>query len=101
MHKETKAKQIPYAVKRAVWERDRGECILCHSLGTPVAHFISRAQGGLGIEENIVTLCDRCHEKYDQGIGREQTRERIRQYLKRHYHDWDEKKLYYRKENDK
>ena len=99
MHKETKAKQIPYAVKRAVWRRDHGECILCHSPGTPVAHFISRAQGGLGIEENIVTLCDHCHRRFDQSEGRAKTKEMIRQYLKRQYPDWDESKLYYRKEN--
>lgn len=97
MHRETKAKQIPASVKRAVWERDHGECVICHAPGEPTAHYISRGQGGLGIEENVLTLCSGCHRRYDQGIGREQTRRILRKYLQSHYPGWDESKLIYRK----
>ena len=61
MRRRTKALQIPPAVKRAVHDRDGGLCILCGRPGDPVAHYISRAQGGLGIAENVVTLCGGCH----------------------------------------
>lgn len=97
-HKETKAKSISPAVKRAVWERDGGLCVLCHNPGEPNAHYISRAQGGLGIEENILTLCPKCHRKYDQGVHRVLIRAQLRAYLKLHYKDWDESKLVYRKD---
>ena len=53
MNKRTKALAISPAVKRRVLERDKGACVLCGRPGDPVCHFISRAQGGLGIEENI------------------------------------------------
>ena len=33
------------------------------------AHYIARAHGGLGIEENIVTLCDDCHRSMDSEAG--------------------------------
>ena len=66
MRKETKATKIPEKVKKAVWERDGGRCIVCLRPGNPWCHFIPRSQGGLGIEENIVTLCDKCHNDFDQ-----------------------------------
>ena len=40
--------------------------------GEPNMHYISRAQGGLGIEENVVTGCQECHHEYDNGAKREQ-----------------------------
>ena len=81
-----------------MWERDNHRCILCGSYNAaPVAHYISRAQGGLGIEQNIVTLCDKCHRDYDQTALRRLYRTQIRQYLFRQYTDWDESKLFYKK----
>ena len=60
MHKRTKLLDISKAVKDKVWERDGHRCILCESIfAMPNAHYISRAQGGLGIPENVVTLCIR------------------------------------------
>lgn len=70
----------------------------------PNAHYISRAKGGLGIEENIVTLCtsltaNKCHERYDNGTKeeREEIREKIKRYLMDYYPGWDEGQLVYRK----
>lgn len=99
MHKRTKALGISAKVKKAVWERDNGACVLCGCTRSafPEAHYISRAQGGLGIEENIVTLCRRCHDEYDNGFYRETIREYLREYLKSKYPDWDEKELVYQK----
>ena len=68
MHKRTKLLDISKAVKDKVWERDGHRCILCESIfAMPNAHYISRAQGGLGIPENVVTLCYVCHDQYDNG----------------------------------
>lgn len=94
---QTKQTDIPQAVKTAVWERDKGRCILCGAYGEPVAHFISRAQGGLGIEQNIVTLCHICHQAYDQSAKHKQYKSYIREYLERKYPEWDENKLVYHK----
>lgn len=98
MHKRTKALDIPEKVKDRVWERDGGRCILCgSSCAMPNAHYIARSQGGLGIEENIVTLCLDCHNLYDNSTYRKQLREEIRDYLTERYPKWDEEKLKYKK----
>lgn len=96
MHKATKACAIPKEVKRRVYERDDGLCIICGCAGFPDAHVVSRAHLGLGIEQNIVTLCRPCHRLYD-GVKREEYGEIIRNYLKELYPEWDEKKLIYQK----
>lgn len=98
MHKRTKALAIMPAVKRHVYERDGGRCVLCGSpSGQPNAHYISRAQGGLGIERNIVTLCWDCHRQYDQSSERAHIREELRAYLSGLYPDWNETELIYDK----
>jgi 5-methylcytosine-specific restriction endonuclease McrA len=65
----------------------------------PNAHFIPRSQGGLGIEENVLTLCWPCHYEYDNSANRGKLREEFRQYLMRKYPGWDETELTYRKYN--
>ena len=87
--------------KRIVFYRDNGLCVYCTAPGNPEAHFIPRAQGGLGVEQNILTLCRRCHDLYDHGTRpfREGMREYFRDYLKSKYPDWDETKLIYRKDS--
>ena len=97
VNKRTRALQIPPRAKRIVYGRDGGRCILCGAPGDPVAHYISRAQGGLGIEENVVTLCCRCHRAYDQGPHRAAIRRVIADYLRDCYPHWDESNLVYRK----
>lgn len=70
-----KPTDITPKVKKAVWERDAHCCVIC---GAPVtwnsanAHvFVRRSHGGLGIPENIATLCWGCHRAYDQGKDKE------------------------------
>lgn len=97
--RRTKALDISKRVKDAVWERDGHACIICGSRAAmPNAHYIARSQGGLGIEQNIVTLCMGCHQAYDNSVKREVLRKLIGLYLSQNYPDWDEKKLYYKKE---
>lgn len=104
--KRTKATSISKKVKEVVWERDKGRCVVCGNSCNvmPNAHYIARSHGGMGIEENIVTLCteltpNKCHRKYDFGTKeeREYIGERIKKYLMSKYPDWNESKLYYRK----
>ena len=97
MHRRTKALQIPMKVKKKVYDRDKGKCVWCGKPGDPVVHFIAKSHGGLGIEENIVCGCARCHYNYDQTDQREKYREIARKHLKSKYPEWDESKLYYKK----
>ena len=67
----SRACAIDKSTKIAVSLRDNGRCILCHSTqGLPNAHYIPRSKGGLGIEQNIVTLCPDCHYRLDQTTER-------------------------------
>ena len=99
--RQAKAKAISKETKDRVWCRDAGRCVYCRQRGLPEAHYISRAKGGLGIPENILTLCRSCHDKYDNGKReqREGMREYFREYLQSHYPEWDETKLIYHKED--
>ena len=97
MNRRTKALDISPRVKKIVYARDNGLCILCGSPGAPVAHYISRGQSGLGIPENIVTLCQTCHTAYDQSTQRETLRNTIADYLRSKYVDWDNVRLTYQK----
>ncbi len=66
----------------------------------PNAHYISRAHGGLGIEQNVVTLCQDCHHNYDNGKSKqvkEAIRAKIKAHLRRFYPDWDNYTLTYKK----
>ena len=104
--KRSKATDIPMSVKKKVWERDRGRCVVCgnHCNVMPNAHYIPRSKGGLGIEQNIVTLCteltqNKCHRKYDFGTKEERKmiREKIERYLQSKYENWNEEDLIYKK----
>lgn len=106
--KRAKACDIPQRVKDQVWERDSGRCVVCGCRVNvmPNAHVVSRADGGLGIDENIVTLCtdftvNQCHRKYDSGSAAERAEigKRIESYLKRKYPGWSREKVIYKKEN--
>lgn len=107
--KRTKALEIPIAVKRKVAERDSIDghpcCIWCGEpapttdpLAFSNAHYIPRSQGGLGIEENTLTLDWKCHLLYDQTYKRGEMREFFKDYLKTKHPDWDEENLIYKKE---
>ena len=99
--KRAKACDITKKVKDIVWERDGGKCIICGSYqAMPNSHYIRRSQGGLGIEENIVTMCADCHRAYDQGPAREQIATYTERYLRSKYPGWDKSKLTYKKWED-
>lgn len=106
MRNDTKARDFDRKAKVEIAVRDSIYgwpcCVFCGAdapseLAWSNAHYISRAQGGLGIPENGLTLCPLCHRKYDQTTARNEMRDFFRDYLKERYPGWDEEKLIYRK----
>lgn len=104
--KRSKATDIPMKVKQKVFARDNGRCVVCGNMYNvmPNAHYIPRSKGGLGIEENIVTLCteltpNKCHRRFDFGTKKEHEdiKEIIKNYLKSKYDNWNENDLIYKK----
>lgn len=97
--KRAKATDIPLKVRAAVYDRDGGKCIFCGrwQVHPDMAHYIGRAHGGLGIEQNLVTACRKCHEEMDNGKHRQIYREVARKHLVSVYAGWDESMLVYRK----
>lgn len=97
--KRAKACAISQKTKKAVYERDNGLCVVCGKRGLPEAHYIPRSHGGLGIEQNIATLCRRCHYEFDFGTphNRDAIGYIISCHLKKHYPDWNERDLIYKK----
>ncbi len=107
MNRRTKALQISHKTRERVYSRDGCECVLCrlmldchNSHNLQCAHFIGRAQSGLGIEENLVTLCENHHRDYDQSARRTEYREIIEKYLADKYPGWYAKRLVYDKWRD-
>ena len=110
MRKDTKARAFSLEVKREIAARDSIDgwpcCLWCGAAAPEEtawsnAHFIGRAQGGLGVAENGLTLCPICHRRYDQTTDRPQMRAYFRGYLEDKYkemgREWDESSLVYRK----
>ena len=110
MRNDTKAQDFDKHTKAAIAERDSIEgwpcCVYC---GDPApaptawsnAHFIARSQAGLGVAENGLTLCPKCHKRYDHTLARKKMREFFREYLKTKYEYWNEDDLVYRKGYEK
>lgn len=98
MRKETKMTAIPKNVKEIIFNRDDHRCILCKSIrGIPNAHVVRRSRGGMGVEQNIVTLCPACHRAFDEGPDAAQLYDEIVAYLKRFYPEWSRDAVIYKK----
>lgn len=95
--KRTKATSIPKEARDTVLERDK-HCIFCGTTyGITIGHFVSRANGGLGIEQNLACVCLDCHRKLDQSTQRKEMLERFEKYLRSQYENWNVNDLKYRK----
>ena len=102
MHTRTKVCAIPKEVKLIVYERDHERCIFCGAPGLPEAHVIPRSHGGLGVPQNIITVCRFCHDKLDNSTDRQQMLDVAVAYLKRYYPDISQTDVIYQKwEKDK
>ena len=97
MQRRTKAVAITPEVRAEVEERDNHCCIFCGRPGRGEAHLINRSQGGLGIPENIVTVCRLCHHQMDNGQATKLYRAKAEEYLKSKYPEWDRSKLVFDK----
>ena len=109
MHNETKSTKIPKNVRDTVYERDEHICIICGRYipydedtdtyigGGPFAHYIRRSHGGLGIEQNVVNLCNQCHYDYDNGLRRKENGKIIHDYLELNYPGFPDGKRVYSK----
>ena len=101
--KRTKACAISPKVREAVEKRDSINgipcCVFCKTSRNVrgEAHIVRRSQGGLGIEENILTVCRSCHEKFDETEERDRLMNIAIEYMKEHYSDWDISKLVFKK----
>lgn len=111
MHRETKATSISKYVKDVVRRRDGGLCILCGRPGNPHCHVVRRSAGGKGVAKNIVTLCDRCHYAFDEGLymremrplgfhSRQDIKAYIYAYMEREYPGWTPESVIYKKWRD-
>ena len=111
-NKRTKACEIPTSVRRLVNERDSG-CIFCLAMYEipqgyrpemycmEIMHFVSRSSGGLGIPENLAKGCIYHHRMLDHSPKRQGMKLIFETYLRNHYPDWEESRLYYtRKEHN-
>lgn len=102
---------ISQEVKNKVFERDGGRCVICGNSYNvmPNAHILSRAKGGLGVEENIITLCtlmtpNKCHHRFDNGTKKEKEKmlRIITKYMKSIYgKEWNIENQKYKKWSDK
>lgn len=97
MSKRSKLCAITPEVRQAVELRDGFRCIFCGRPGRGEAHVIGRAQGGLGIEQNIVTVCRSCHNELDNGKSTLVYKAMARDYLKQHYPFYDFETVIYHK----
>ena len=98
--KRTPMLGITKKVKLAVWQRDNGRCIFCGKLVSwnyANSHFIKRSHGGLGIEQNIMTNCQKCHDLFDNTPYRDKMGKYAEEYLSSHYSNWNKDDLKYKK----
>ena len=95
MSNRTKATSIPRKVREEVYARDKG-CIICGSAhNLTIAHYVSRAQSGMGTKENLVTLCILCHHEMDNGKNSLEIKAKVKKYLNDLYPDFtDEMRTY-------
>jgi 5-methylcytosine-specific restriction endonuclease McrA len=68
-----------------------GNCCLCgRNRSFDVHHVIYRSHGGGDVEENLVTLCRRCHDKAHgkvRSITAQEVRIKLQDYLDRIYNE--------------
>ena len=104
MNRRTKSLQISPETRRKVEERDSIDgapcCVFC---GTPYgvrgeAHYIKRSQGGLGIEQNLLTVCRPCHHELDFGRWRDEMLNHARRHFESKYEAWNEDELKYKRD---
>lgn len=102
--KQAKKLDISQKVKKIVFERDNGCCVICGNSYNvmPNSHYIRRSKGGLGIEQNVFTACTnltekQCHYRWENHKCSKEEINKVIDNFKRHYFDWCEENLRYKK----
>lgn len=108
--KQSRKREFSMKTRREIIERDNAQCIFCamnympcsNKLATEmksIMHYIPRSKNGLGIAQNGAVGCQYHHNMLDNGNkgNREEMLAIFQNYLKKHYPDWNEKKLVYSK----
>jgi HNH endonuclease len=68
--KKERTRHIPESIKKIVWDRDGGKCVLCGSTNyLEFDHDIPFSLGGSNRTENIRVLCRSCNRKKSDNIG--------------------------------
>lgn len=108
-NKRTNACDISASVRKIINQRDCG-CIFCLAMyelpqgyypelyRMEIMHFVSRSSGGLGIPQNLAKGCIYHHRMLDQSSQRQEMKLIFETYLRNHYPDWEESRLYYTRE---
>lgn len=98
MSERTKLCNISAKVRKQVKARDGECCIFCGSTyNVQLCHIVPRSRGGLGIAENLVCGCFKCHMKMDQSTCREEMLVQANDYLRSIYPDLDQIDRVYKK----
>lgn len=96
--KRSRACDITPKVRNEVLKRDNFQCVICGEKNNlQIAHYISRARLGLGIPQNLATMCVSCHFNYDNGKYHKEIKNLVQGHLKAYYEGWNEKDLIYKK----
>lgn len=64
-------------MRRVVYERDGGRCVLCGAIASDVHHIVFRSQMGTNAADNLVCLCRECHA-IAHGVKAKEVREELR-----------------------
>lgn len=97
MPKQKYRHEFPQNVRERIRDRD-GRCIFCRmgyraddecGYFPQIMHYIGRAQGGLGVEENGALGCAKHHAMLDNSKHHKEMRSMMADYLKGIYPDWD------------
>lgn len=93
--KRSLATGIPKHVRQEVLVRDR-RCVICGSMHQiEIHHLVERSRLGMGVDNNLVSLCRQCHRDIHNGDTGKKTF--IRNYLERLYPDITDNMRKYKK----
>ncbi len=61
-YSSAQSRHIPDEVRREVWQRDQGRCVLCGAMDyLEFDHIIPFSKGGANTVKNVRLLCRRCN----------------------------------------
>ena len=64
VYHQSQARWLPFELRLQVIERD-ALCQCCEGLGQSVHHIIPHSEGGPDTLDNLILLCDKCHDEVE------------------------------------